>query len=46
MIVKILSSSASFDGVSYNTGKINKGKGELMKVKNFGALQGLVEPAA
>lgn len=41
MIVRILSSSASFKGVSYNTDKIDRGKGELMKVSNFGPLQAL-----
>lgn len=39
MIVKILQKSASFDGVGYNTNKIEKGKGELLQVRNFGALQ-------
>jgi hypothetical protein len=43
MIVRILSSSASFHGVSYNTGKIDQGLGELMKVSNFGVLHGLQE---
>jgi hypothetical protein len=43
MIVRILSSSASFHGVSYNTDKVDRGLGELMKVANFGALQGLLE---
>src|ERR1700733_13158856 len=41
MIVRILSSAASFNGVSYNTDKIEKDRGELMKVANFGPLQGL-----
>ncbi|RVT99727.1 hypothetical protein EOD41_14885 [Mucilaginibacter limnophilus] len=41
MIVRILSSAATFNGVSYNTGKIGRGKGELMKVANFGAFQAL-----
>ncbi len=41
MIVKILLPSAKFNGVSYNTNKIEKNKGELMKVENFGALQAL-----
>jgi hypothetical protein len=39
MVVKILSSAASFKGVSYNTNKIDNGKGELMKVSGFGPLQ-------
>jgi Relaxase/Mobilisation nuclease domain len=41
MIVKIFDPSATFKGVSYNTNKIENEKGELMKVENFGALQGL-----
>jgi len=41
MIVKFLSKSASFKGVSYNTRKIDKNKGELMKVSGFGPLQGI-----
>lgn len=41
MIVRFLSSTASFAGVSYNTNKIDKNTGELILVKNFGALQGL-----
>ena len=41
MIVKILNKSAAFKGVSYNTSKVEKDKGELMMVQNFGALQGL-----
>jgi hypothetical protein len=41
MIVKIFPASASFSGISYNTNKMEKNKGELMKVANFGPLQGL-----
>ena len=41
MIVKILSSSATFAGVRYNHEKMQAGKGELLKVRNFGSLMGL-----
>lgn len=41
MIVKILSSAASFKGVNYNTTKIDNNKGELLKVSGFGPLQGM-----
>ncbi|MCC8407719.1 relaxase/mobilization nuclease domain-containing protein [Mucilaginibacter sp. UR6-1] len=41
MIVKILAPAAGFTGVSYNTRKIDKNKGELMKTANFGSLQSL-----
>ena len=41
MVVRFLSSTASFAGVGYNTNKMDKNTGELILVKNFGALQGL-----
>jgi len=44
MIVKIIpatKNSASFPAVGYNTGKMDKNKGELMKVSGFGSLEAL-----
>jgi hypothetical protein len=46
MIVKFLKSSASFKGVGYSFAKILLDKGELMRVKNFDAIQGLSNPRA
>ena len=43
MIVHIFPPAASFGAVRYNTNKIEKDKGELMKVSGFGPLQGLWE---
>lgn len=40
MIVKFLAKSKTFKGVRYNTNKVEKDKGELMKVSGFGPLQG------
>ncbi|WP_316799677.1 relaxase/mobilization nuclease domain-containing protein [Pedobacter frigidisoli] len=41
MIIKILSSSASFTAVRYNTDKVYRGTGQLMVARNFGALDHL-----
>ncbi|MBN3581093.1 relaxase/mobilization nuclease domain-containing protein [Algoriphagus aestuarii] len=39
MRAKILSSTSSFKGVTYNTNKTQNEKGELMRLRNFGYLQ-------
>ena len=41
MIVHILPPASGFPAVNYNTNKVDRNKGELMKVSGFGALQGL-----
>jgi len=41
MIVHILPPASGFPAVVYNTNKIDRNKGELMRVSGFGALQGL-----
>src|ERR1700753_2173917 len=41
MIIKILSSAATYHCISYNFEKLAAGMAELMTVKNFGTLQGL-----
>lgn len=41
MIAKILKNSAGFPGVRYNTDKIDRNSGVLLKVSGFGSLQGL-----
>jgi hypothetical protein len=46
MIVKFLRPASSFKGVGYSFAKMLLDKGELMEVRNFGALEGLTNPRA
>ncbi len=46
MIVKFLRPATTFKGVGYSFAKILLDKGEMMEVKNFGALAGLANPRA
>ena len=41
MIIKIVRKSTTFKAVSYNTGKVEKERGELLVARNFGLLQEL-----
>jgi|GEM_PF-3187106 hypothetical protein len=41
MIAKFLAKSKTLKGVRYNTNKVEKDKGELMKVSGFRSLQGM-----
>lgn len=41
MIVKILEGSPAFSGIGYNFDKVEAGTAELMKIANFGYLEGL-----
>jgi hypothetical protein len=41
MVIRILGSSATFNGINYNFEKLALGTAELMSIRNFGALQGL-----
>ena len=41
IVVKILKKAQSFQGVQYNTNKVELDQGELMVVQNFEALQGI-----